>query len=175
MHERSLRWLTNRLVDLAGIFLLIMMLHISLDVILKYTINKPIKGTLEVVSYYYMVIAVFMPLAFVELTRSSIAVDLFYNMFSRSMRLASSVLVMVICIAVYAGLAYSTYGDAMRSLARNEIVMGELFIPIWPSRFILPVSFALATIVCVWHLLRLLFSAGARDEFLSPQDPAGGE
>lgn len=164
MGRKPITWLADRLLDVSALLLLVMMLHVCADVALKYLINRPIQGTLEVVSYYYMVWAVFLPLAFVELTRSAVSVELFFGMMPRLMRIGCIALVLVICALTYAGLARITWLDALRSLSRNEVVMGPVTVVIWPSRFVLPVSFALAGLVCAWHFLRLLFSAAAREE-----------
>ena len=81
--EKSIGWLSARLLDLAGILLILMMLHITVDVFLKALFNSPIQGTLEVTAYYYMVGAVLLPVAAVELAQASISADVFYNLMSR--------------------------------------------------------------------------------------------
>ena len=43
-----------------------MMLHITADVVGKFVFNRPLPGTIPIVSQYYMVIAAFLPLAMVE-------------------------------------------------------------------------------------------------------------
>ena len=173
MH-RVLEWFTDRLVSLASLFLLIMMLHVCADVALKYLMNRPIEGTLEIVSYYYMVAAVFLPLAFVELTRSAVAVDLFFIMMPRAMKITCMGLVLLICMVTYAGLAWITWHDALRALARREVVMGSAAVPIWPSRFVLPISFALGSLVCLWHFGRLVFSPRARADLVALGAPEEG-
>ena len=60
----TLDWLSNRLLEISGLLLLVMMLHVTLDVALKYLLNQPVPGTLEVVSYYYMVGTVFLVMVF---------------------------------------------------------------------------------------------------------------
>lgn len=174
MGRTPITWLANRLLDLSSLLLLGMMLHVCADVAMKYLFNRPIPGTLEVVSNYYMVWAVFLPLALVELTRGAVSVELFFNMFPRPMQVLCIGLVLALCAAAYFGLARITWADALRSLARNEVVMGPVTVVVWPSRFVLPVSFALAGLVCAWHLLRLILSAPARDELIGGPLPGDG-
>lgn len=171
--RKSIHWTTNRLLDLSAIFLLIMMLHISLDVILKYAINHPIQATLETVSYYYMVISVFLPIAFVEFSRQSIAVDVFYNLMPGFLRVACVGLAFLICIAVYGTMAWLTLGDAIRAFNRTEIVSGSTYMQIWPSRFVLPVSFLGGALVCLWYLIGLVFSKELRQEIMTSHQTAG--
>lgn len=152
---------------LSSIALLLMMLHVSADVALKYLMNYPIPGTLEIVSAYYMVAGVFLPLAAVELVRASIAVDIGYMFMPRFMKIACMVLVLVGSIAVYGVLAWTSWGDAMRSFRIREVMMGTVFVSVWPSRLILPISFALAGLICLWHFWRFLSSKEARDAIIS--------
>ena len=52
---------------LAGLAVVAMMLQVTLDVTLRYLIGKPLMGTLTMVSFYYMVIVAFVPLALADL------------------------------------------------------------------------------------------------------------
>lgn len=158
-----LDWLSHRLLEISGLLLLVMMLHVVLDVFMKYVFNHPVPGTLEVVSYYYMVGAVFLPIAFVEMARGSVAVDLFYSMMSRPVKVCCMCVVLLTCSAVYGGLAWSTYGDAIRSFSTGEVVMGPVVVVVWPSRFVLPLSFALGALICLFHLAKLLIDRSARN------------
>lgn len=167
-------WLSSRLLEISGLLLLVMMLHVVLDVFMKYVFNQPVPGTIEIVSYYYMVGAVFLPIAFVELSRGSVAVDLFYTMMSRPLKVACMCLVLLLCAAVYAGLAWSTYGDAIRSLSTGEVVMGPVVVVVWPSRFVLPLSFGLGAMICLFHLAKLVSDKSARDLLVEPH-PEGGD
>ena len=76
MLRRLLGRLANALAFLGGIAVVLMMLHICADVIAKYVFNSPIPGTLEIVSNYYMVATVFLPLALVERKNAHIAVEI---------------------------------------------------------------------------------------------------
>lgn len=160
----------DRLTDgarmLSGIALLLMMLHVTADVALKYLFSSPIPGTLEIVSAYYMVAGVFLPLAAVELIRASIAVDIGFMLMPRAMKIACMGLVLAGSTIVYGVLAWTSWGDALHSFRINEIMMGTVFISVWPSRLILPISFGLAGGICLWHLGRFLTSESARDALI---------
>ena len=58
----------------------LMMVHVTLDVILSQFIAEPLPGTVDYVSYYYMVGLVFLPLPFVEYTNEHIKVDLIHDL-----------------------------------------------------------------------------------------------
>ena len=164
MNRNPLERLSEILLSVTTIPVLAMMVHVTLDVALKYLINTPIQGTLEITAYYYMVSIVVLPMAFVELTRQSIAVDLFYQMMPQGMQVVVTAFVLLLSAIGYGGLAYIAWPDALESLAKKEIVMGTVNIYIWPPRFLLPGALALAALVCLYHLFRLLTDEKARNE-----------
>jgi hypothetical protein len=55
MVEAAFRRVSGAGVTISGILLFAMMVRVSFDVALKYAIDRPVPGTLEVVSAYYMV------------------------------------------------------------------------------------------------------------------------
>ena len=176
MH-RFLKRLSDVTIFIASIVLFAMMVHVSADVVMKYAFSQPIAGTLEIVSTYYMVAAVFLPLAVVELTRASIAVDVAYRFMPRAMKAFCMLLVLAGSATVYFVLAHTTWGPAVRSWQINEQMMGQVYVTVWPSRFVLPVSFVLAGLVCLAHLYGFLTSREVRKRLLAPHEtvePADG-
>lgn len=143
---------------------LAMMVHVTLDVALKFLLRMPIQGTLEITSYYYMVAIVVLPMGFVELTRQSIAVELFHQMLPFRLQVVTIALVLLLSAAGYGGLAWISWPDALRAFAMKEIVMGTVNIAIWPARFLLPFALMVAALVCLMHFFRLLVSPAARVE-----------
>lgn len=167
----AIRRLSNLLLIVSGIFLFAMMVHVSADVALKYINNRPIPGTLEVVSAYYMVAGVFLPIAAVEVMRAQIAVDVLYQYLPRGMQIFCMLLVFVVSLAVYGVLAYTSFGDAMRSLRIREVMMGNVLVSVWVSRFVLPVSFTLASAIVLYQLVQFLTNETERQKLLSVHEP----
>lgn len=157
------------LAGIGGLVLIAMMAHIVADVFMKYVFRSPIQGTLEIVSHYYMVMAVLLPLALVEWRRESISVDIFFQLFPRWLRLISVIFGLALMVTVYSGLTYQTIFDAFRAFGINEKAMGSAEIIIWPSRFAFPLGFAASALVCLWHLIFVL-TGRDRDAWLAPHD-----
>lgn len=159
------------LTRVSSFILLLMMLHVTADVVSKLLFNHPIEGTLEVVSYYYMVSVVFLPLALVEFGRNSVAVDALFNISPVALRTVMVLVVLLASAAIYAGLAAITWPDAMRALSRREVVMGPVPVPIWPARFILPASAALSALACLYLSAQFLFDPGKRTSLVEASKP----
>lgn len=75
--DRMLRIPIDAAAVIAGLSIIVMMMHIVADVTGRYLLGTPISGTTEIVSGYYMVAAVFLPLAYVARTEGHIAVELY--------------------------------------------------------------------------------------------------
>jgi TRAP-type mannitol/chloroaromatic compound transport system permease small subunit len=131
----------------------------------------PIPGTLEIVSYYYMVAIVVLPAAFVEMTRQSIAVDLFYQLMPNWMQVVCVAAVLLFSFVAYGMLAWITWPDAFRSFRMNELVMGPVDVVIWPARFLLPLTMTVTALVCLWHLLRFFTDSNARTSLVRVEMP----
>jgi len=164
--QNPLKWLSEALLTITTIPILVMMVHVTADVIMKYAFRQPIPGTLEVVSYYYMVAIVVLPTSFVEWTRQSIAVELLYQMMPYWLQAACVVIILSTSAAVYGGLAAISWPDAIHSFEINEIVMGPVNVVIWPARFLLPVTMFITALVCVWHLFVFFTNSDARDALI---------
>lgn len=171
MRRNPLVWLSDNLLTVTALPVLAMMIHVTLDVVLKYTISQPIRATLEITANYYMVAIVMLPMAFVEYSRQAIAVDLFYQMMPKSMQVVVTFLVLAICATTYGGLAWISWPDAMESFHRREIVMGSANVYIWPSRFLLPFGLAITSAICVLLAIRLIISEKAREALIAIHAP----
>ncbi len=154
--ERAATAVDRALLAVGCLFLAAMMLHITADVLLRATLNASIIGTLETVSYYHMVLAVFLPLAYVERRNENIRVDLFAQMLPRRGQLALYVLACLIGLGFFGALTYQSALDAWRSTLREETIMSNFLFYIWPSRWALPLGFGGAVLAVLANLLRAL-------------------
>ena len=146
---------SNLLLNVSLCCLILMMGHVVLDVFLKFAFNAPLIGTLETVSYYYMVGAVFLPLGAVELKKEHVHVDLFIQFFSPRLRLITLCIANLLGIFYFGGLFYQTLLDAIASFGYKETIMSNYLFYVWPSRWALPIGFlamALALILSTTYL-----------------------
>lgn len=161
--EQALDWSSRGLAIIAGACLLLMMVHVTLDVGMKYMLNMPIEGTLEIVSRYYMVAAVFLPMAIVELRREHIRVDIFIQLMPPWMALGCYVLMSLLTAGFYWLLAYQTMNAAIRSTSIGEVMMGTSYIAVWPSKWFLPIGFAAVALAVMLHIVKAVLHRGDFD------------
>jgi TRAP-type C4-dicarboxylate transport system permease small subunit len=173
--DRAAQWASGALLFFGCIAVILMAVNVTADVVLRGTLNWGIYGTTEIVSFYYMVATVCLPLAYIELRDEHINVEVVYQILPASVQrlvLAFSIFCTGSFFAIF---AWRSWYDSMVALSTRETLMGYAEIPIWPARFILPISFALVVVICVLRLVKVFTAPPA-----PPPDPAdarveGGE
>lgn len=154
--EKAITGVNILLAAVGCLFLLSMMLHITLDVIVRFGFDGSMVGTLEAVSFYYIVIAVFLPLGYVELKHEHIRVDLFVQTMPGWAQFALYLLACVLGLIFFGMLAWQSGIDAIRSTARAETIMSNFLFYIWPSRWALPIGFVGMCLAILANLLRAI-------------------
>lgn len=158
---KGLDWPARLLMWLSAVVGLVMMLHIAADVTGRVLFNSPLDGTIEIVSGYYMVAVTFLPLAYVTRYEGHIIVELFTRKLPqpRLMRLDATVNVLTL---VY--MSAFTWMTAKAAVQQTEV--GELwesassFIPIWPSRWFLPLGCLMMSVHLLVRIVRDFRGAG---------------
>ena len=74
-------WLISGTSTLAGIMILLLVGHVTLDVVMRFVFGTPLNATILYVSAFYMVAIAFLPLAAVEQRDGHIAVELLVENF----------------------------------------------------------------------------------------------
>lgn len=156
--DRMLSMLANLLLIVGTLALVLMATHVISDVVGRLFFNHPVYGTTEIVSFYYMVGAVCLPLAYIELRDEHITVDVFYLKMPLVMRRVVFV-ISLLATALFFGLfAYQSWFDSLRAMGSREIVMGSSLIEIWPSRFFMPLSFGVLVLACLLRIVKVVLS-----------------
>ena len=138
---------------LAGAVMLIMMLQVSLDVMLKHFFSMPIPTTLEMVSSYYMVALVFLPLGVVTRDHEHLEVELFTQ--GVSVRTLSWFKAFGCIVGIfYAGvMTYKGFSEALYKTQIREIWETATFnMEVWPSRWFYPFGTLLTACYLALHL-----------------------
>jgi TRAP-type C4-dicarboxylate transport system permease small subunit len=157
--NRVSRLLANAVGVLGALGILVMMLHITVDVLARLFLGSPLIGTNEVVSRYYMVAAAFLPLAWVEHRKGMIAVEIFDSLLGRKTLLIGDLLVAVVSVGVLLLLGWTSLGEAVEAFGKSAFVMAVgTRIPVWPTYFMIPAGCFLAAVMVLLRAAVLVLS-----------------
>ena len=135
---------------IAGISLMLMLMLIMADVSLKYLIGLPITGTLEIVSYYFMPIVVYLALPYVESTGEHISVPLITERLPEPVRRALAIVVALLSAGYLLVVAWACGQKALTLTQSGQAVNVIYFdLAIWPARWLVPIAFVLLAIQLV--------------------------
>jgi len=144
----------SRIADGAGrLILAVMVLLITVDVVLRYFFNKPIKGSYELIEFMLVVI-VFTGLAYTQTKTGHISVDLLTSRLSKKTQAVIQSSTNFLCLGVFILITW-------RSIVKAEILRiegttsGLLFIPNFPFMWI--VAFG-SVLLCLFFLLDFIDS-----------------
>ena len=140
---------------IAGISLMLMLMLIMADVSLKYLIGLPITGTLEIVSYYFMPIVVYLALPYVERSDEHISVPLVTERLPDRIRRALAILVALMSAGYLLIVAWACGQKALALTHLGDAVNVIYFdLRIWPPRWLVPIAFVLLAIQIVHGTFR---------------------
>jgi len=149
----------NFLTVISGLAIALMMLHITLDVIARNFFNYPLPGTITIVSYYYMAIAAFMPLAFAEQKQAHISVEVITERMPKWLQKHLAGWMLLFSAAVFAALTLRSWEEAMSKYGiKASVVQGEDSLPVWPTYFVLPLGCCLMFLVVAYKFIVYLTS-----------------
>jgi TRAP-type C4-dicarboxylate transport system permease small subunit len=153
----------NRALALGSLAAALMMVHVSLDVIGKSLLRLPITGTLEIVSSYYLVACIFLPMGWVQSRRQHIALELMQGALPARLERGMQVFADS-CMLVFAVLlCVASFGEAVEQTAVRETSEAvAVRIEVWPSRWFPVVGSAL--VACALLLQMAAAWRGERTE-----------
>jgi len=151
---RFLSKLIDGVTVVSGLVIALMMLHITLDVIARNVFNYPLPGTITIVSYYYMAIVAFMPLAFAEQKSAHISVEVITEHMPGIVQKHLGGWLLLLSAAVFALLTLRSWEEAMSKYGiKASIVQGEDSLAIWPTYFFLPLGCLLMFLVVMYKFM----------------------
>lgn len=122
------------------------------DIVGTQVLLIPVPGPRELTEST-MVLIVFGALAYAQIRRSHIRVELVYFQMPPRVRAVMDVITDLAAIAFYGLILQQAIGEAQYSLRINEATVGLIRFPLWPARFILAVGCALMILQLALHLI----------------------
>jgi TRAP-type C4-dicarboxylate transport system permease small subunit len=164
--NRLLSWLQKPIDVLLWLSLLagfLMMVHVTADVASRYLFNRPFEGTTEIVAAYYMVLVAYLPWAWIASRDKHIVAGMFQHIGTPRFDFWLDIgvkLFTAICVAVF---SYQTFLAALRQTRAGEVwLAGTMYLPVWPSRWALPVSGLVMVLYLILRVIAELIGAARR-------------
>ena len=158
--EHTMGRLSHFLLLVGGGAIVLMCVHIVADIIGKFVFNTPVVGTIELVSDYYMIAAVFLPLAYTQHIRGHVTVELFtYNLGPRTIGAFDSVVCLICALATLIFTWHTTVASLEKTAANESLKLAFNTIPLWPARWLLPISALILALVLILQSVRGLVQA----------------
>jgi TRAP-type C4-dicarboxylate transport system permease small subunit len=138
----------------------LMMLHVTVDVAGRYLFRRPLDGTTEIVAAYYMVLVAYGPWAWLASRDRHIVAGVFQRIGTPRFDFWLEIAVKVLTIAYVSVFTYQTFLAAVQRTQAGDVwLAGTMYIPVWPSRWMLPIAGAL---MVAYLVLRVLSDIAAR-------------
>lgn len=169
---KVISWINAGASGIAGILVLLMVAHVSADVVMRYVIGQPLNATILYVSAFYMVAIAFLPLGLVEQKGSHIAVELLVERFPDKIQTVLLFLAMLLSVVVTAAVTVRTGQEALAKYVTGAYSIeagGKILI--WPTYFYLPVGFGMMTFVTVWKLIAMMTGKDSGLSLMTVEDP----
>jgi TRAP-type C4-dicarboxylate transport system permease small subunit len=117
-----------------------MMFLIVADVAGRYLLRHPVPGTMNIVSDYFMVPFIFLPLAYVQYKKEHIVALFFTQRLSHRWKEILDVLAEVFMFTIFFIFGWYTWEKALRAMSFGEYVEETYKVIIWPVHFYLPIG-----------------------------------
>jgi TRAP-type C4-dicarboxylate transport system permease small subunit len=174
-----MRRVMRRLEQLADLFLwlavaagIAMMLHVVADFTGRFYFNRPLAGTTEIVSGWYMVAVAFLPWAWIARHDQHIVAGMFQQLGSRRVEHWLEIACKIVTAVFIALFVWQTTREAIAQTRAGEVLQAaNMYVPIWPSRWLLPASGAL---MVAYLALRIIhdIAQGPQDKQVHPVEVA---
>ena len=155
--EKLLKWIEWPIHLLMWVGLLagfLMMVHISADVAGR-AFWRPITGTPEIVSGYYMIAVAYLPWALIARNDDHIMVELFTRKLPPHIMIWLEIVVKIATAIYVFVFTYQTWFRAFHQMDLQEsLQVGGQYMIVWPSRFVLPVAGFFMVLYLVLRIIR---------------------
>jgi len=119
--------------------LLVMMVMITVSVVLRKTVDRPIRGDVEL-SELLMVAIVMMGLAYTQIKGGHVSVGMLVERFSPRAQGVIDIFGAVVTIGIISLVVWQSFSRALSSLTEGEVTMVLTFPTFW-FRFLIPLGF----------------------------------
>lgn len=164
-----LQFLEKSSTLVASVCLLVTMLLISADAVARYVFHSPIPWTMDVVSYYFMVVISYLAISDTFRHGDHIQLDLFLNRMGPRTKVASGLICSFLAACVFVVIALGSTLSMIASFQASEFLTGYVNWPVWLSYLPISVGSALLSLRLIHHC-SLLVSSGEDASLEHPEE-----
>ena len=117
-----------------------MMLLICADIFGRYFLRHPVPGTMHIVSYYFMVAFIFLPLANVQFRKEHVVTLFFSQKLPQLWKDMLDLFAQLLMFAMFFIVAWYTWDKALYAFSISEAVEETYRVVTWPVHFYLPIA-----------------------------------
>jgi TRAP-type C4-dicarboxylate transport system permease small subunit len=132
-----------------------MLVHTVVEVVSRTGFNKPMAGTLEIVTFWYLPIIAFVGMWAGFRENEHISVDLLVTRLRPGAQWVMHIFVSTLVLVALGLMVWFTTQQAFTSLRINEYV-GIDHVPIWPVRFVVPAALLAFAIALASDTVRII-------------------
>ncbi len=149
--------LTTASTIVGAVAIIMMILHVTIDVMLRNLFLLSVPGTGGIVANYYMAAASFLPVALAEKLEQHIAVDVLHEKLPSVAKIINLQFVRLVVAVAAGAAAYGFLLDALQKYHLGSYVL-EMNVRIanWPGYFMLPFGFGLWSLISAHRFLAVL-------------------
>lgn len=138
---------------ISSLSLAVLTLHVAVDVLLRTVAGRPLVGTIEIVGLWWMPLVVFTALGYAEVRGDHIIVTFITDGMQGAASAIARATALVVSILILLPLAWFTWVAAVGSFRVGEVTTGAVLLPVWPFKFLVPLGFAVWSLVMVTELV----------------------
>ena len=142
--------------SISQLFIFLMMLLITADVIGRYVFNSPVPGTYNI-SESMMVFIVFLAFASTQAKRQNIRIEIVTRRLSPRKRYPLDLIISLAGILFFGLICWQTWPLAIESWSMREYMSGPVSLPLYPSKLCLPIG---SFLLVVQFLIDLVTTIG---------------
>jgi tripartite ATP-independent transporter DctM subunit len=157
--EKIIRSFT-RLVDGVGVFsLTCMMVVTTVDVLLRFFLNLPILGSIEITSFL-LLLTILLGIPYAESRKQHVTINILVSNVPDGVRLPLETITYWLGMGFFSIVTWQSYEYFVR-MRKLQASTAVLHLPVWPFVLVMVFAFALVSIVFLFHLLSSLERSGA--------------
>lgn len=155
--RRLMNWLDTAAIAISGLCLIVMMLIVSWDTFSRYALGAPLVWSFEIISYYLLVISLYLAISPTFTRDDHVSIDLFRQMFPDRLRDWIDVIWCLMAAAVFALIVWASWRSLGHSFQRNQFFPGLIRWPAWISFLPIVIGTGLIVLRLVVHAAELAF------------------